>query len=540
MLIDESQNIEYKEAWHDEYLKWICGFANAQGGRIYLGVNDKKEIIGVEDAKRLMEDIPNKIVNYLGVVEDVNLLKADGKQYIEIVVSPSNMPIAYKGTYHYRSGSTKQELKGLALQNFIMKKMGQTWDSIPLEFATLDDIDRGAIDYFLRKGIAAGRIAGDAFSSSTEAVLRSLNLITDDGKLKHAAILLFGKNVQRFFISADFRLGRFGKNSSDLILQDVKEGNILQMVNEVIELLRSKYLLSPIHYEGIQRIEQLEVPEEALREAICNAVVHRDYMGVHTQMKVYDDRITIWNSGKLPEGLDQEALFAEHASQPRNRLLANAFYKAGFIETWGRGIGKICEALQKAGLKTPTIEDSCGGTLFTIYRKEIMDDPINGPVNISQNADSENVTDNDTKGDTVNDTVSDTVNGPVNEPTYAPVNDPLKNSQNVDNENVSGDDTKGDIINDTKGEPTCEPTCEPTSEPTYNGLTERQNRIIEIMSSKPTITRIELMHALDISFATLKREISIIRKCGYIKREDGNRKSGHWLVLKHPNGPMSE
>ena len=92
----------------------------------------------------------------------------------------------------------------------------------------------------------------------------------------------------------------------------------------------------------------------------------------------------------------------------------------GFIETWGRGIGKICEALQKAGLKTPTIEDSCGGTLFTIYRKEIMDDPINGPVNISQNADSENVTDNDTKGDTVNDTVSDTVNGPVNEPTNDP------------------------------------------------------------------------------------------------------------------------
>ena len=212
----------------------------------------------------------------------------------------------------------------------------------------------------------------------------------------------------------------------------------------------------------------------------------------------------------------------------------------GFIETWGRGIGKICEALQKAGLKTPTIEDSCGGTLFTIYRKEIMDDPINDPIN-----------------------------GPVNEPTYAPVNDPLKNSRNVDNENVSGDDTKGDIINDTKGEPTCEPTCEPlnipqntdnedidnndtkgdtinntkgepTCEPTYNGLTKRQNRIIEIMSSKPTITRIELMHALDISFATLKREISIIRKCGYIKREDGNRKSGHWLVLKHPNGPMSE
>lgn len=71
----ESQNIEYKESWRDEYLKWICGFANAQGGTIYIGVNDNKDIIGVADSKRLMEDIPNKITNYLGIVADVNLLR---------------------------------------------------------------------------------------------------------------------------------------------------------------------------------------------------------------------------------------------------------------------------------------------------------------------------------------------------------------------------------------------------------------------------------------------------------------------------------
>ena len=106
---NESQNIEYKESWRDEYLKWICGFANAQGGRIYIGVNDRKEVIGLSGAKRLLEDIPNKIVNYLGIVEDVNLLMEGDKEYTEIVVSPSNMPIAYKGTYHYRSCSTKQD-----------------------------------------------------------------------------------------------------------------------------------------------------------------------------------------------------------------------------------------------------------------------------------------------------------------------------------------------------------------------------------------------------------------------------------------------
>ena len=97
-MLSESQNIEYKESWRDEYLKWICGFANAQGGRIYIGVNDDTEVVGLPDAKKLMEDIPNKIVNYLGIVEDVNLLIKDDKEYIEIVVSPSDMPIAYKGT----------------------------------------------------------------------------------------------------------------------------------------------------------------------------------------------------------------------------------------------------------------------------------------------------------------------------------------------------------------------------------------------------------------------------------------------------------
>lgn len=388
-MLNESQNIEYKETWRDEYLKWICGFANAQGGSLYIGVSDDKKVVGLPDAKKLMEDIPNKISNYLGVVEDVNLLAEDNKEYIEIVVSPSSMPVAYRGVYHYRSGSTKQELKGFALQNFFIKKMGWSWDDMPLSTATIEDIDRRAIDYFLRQSIAVGRISGDAFSSSTEDVLKSLNLITEEGKLKQAAILLFGKEPKRYFVSSDFRIGRFGDNESDLILQDVVEGNILQMVGSVIGLLRSKYLLTPIHYEGLVRVEQLEIPEEALREAVCNAIVHRDYMGVHTQMKIYNDRVTLWNAGCLPEGFDQETLFGEHASQPRNRNIANAFYKAGFIETWGMGINKIRQSLKQSGLKDVKIEENCGGTMLTIFRSDTVNDTVN---------------------DIVNDTVNDTVN----------------------------------------------------------------------------------------------------------------------------------
>lgn len=108
----ESQNVEWKEAWRDEYLKWICGFANAQGGKIYIGTNDDGTVIGVQDSKKLMEDIPNKVRDVLGIIVDVNLLTKDEKDYIEICVNPNSYPVNYKGEYHYRSGSTKQQLKG--------------------------------------------------------------------------------------------------------------------------------------------------------------------------------------------------------------------------------------------------------------------------------------------------------------------------------------------------------------------------------------------------------------------------------------------
>lgn len=123
--MEEDQNIDFKRIWKDEYLQWICGFANAQGGKLYIGIDDDQTIVGLNNVHRLMEDIPNKIVSTLGIVCDVNLHEQDEKHYIEIVVKPSNMPIAYKGEFHYRSGATKQQLKGVALQQFILKKMGR-------------------------------------------------------------------------------------------------------------------------------------------------------------------------------------------------------------------------------------------------------------------------------------------------------------------------------------------------------------------------------------------------------------------------------
>ena len=154
----ESQNIEYKESWRDEYLKWICGFANAYGGRIYIGVRDDGAVVGVSDSKKLMEDLPNKIRDTMGIVADVDLLERDGKEYIEIRVSPSSYPVNFRGEYHYRSGSTKQQLTGIALSEFVMRKTGARWEDVTVDNITVDDLDGESFKIFRCEALRSKRM----------------------------------------------------------------------------------------------------------------------------------------------------------------------------------------------------------------------------------------------------------------------------------------------------------------------------------------------------------------------------------------------
>lgn len=196
-------------------------------------------------------------------------------------------------------------------------------------------------------------------------------MFTREGELKNAAILLFGKHVGQFFPSAVFKIGRFHTDESDLIIQDVIEGNLIQMASRVMEVLRTKYLLSPIHYEGLQRIEQLEIPDKALRELIYNAISHKAYTGPAIQMRIYDRSIELWNYGLLPKELTPATLLQKHSSYPRNHNIANVFYKAGFVESWGRGFKKIAEEFERACLPLPTIEENGGGVMAIVQRKTI-------------------------------------------------------------------------------------------------------------------------------------------------------------------------
>ena len=149
--MEENQNIEWKETWKDNYIKWICGFANADGGKIYIGKNDNGNVIGLSNARKLLEDIPNKTRNLLGIIVDVNLHSADSKEFIEIKIEKQPFPVNYKGQYHYRSGSTKQELKGFALNKFLLQKQGKRWDSVPIPNISVGDLDKETFDFFYRR-----------------------------------------------------------------------------------------------------------------------------------------------------------------------------------------------------------------------------------------------------------------------------------------------------------------------------------------------------------------------------------------------------
>lgn len=368
-MTKESQIIELKQTWRDEYLKWVCGFANALGGRIYIGVDDDGHVVGVNNASKLLEDLPNKIRDHLGLMPHVNLLQDDGKSYIEIIVEPSNVPISLRGSYYWRSGSVKQELKGQALNDFLMKKMGMSWDRAVEEKATLQDIDEYAIEYFRKDAARAGRLS-DLSDLSDHEVLKKLRLLTRDG-LTRAAIVLFGKNPGEFYPNLFVKIGRFGTSDVDLRFQEVCEGNLIQMLRDVMEQLEKKFLIKPVRFEGIQRIEELEYPVAALREMLLNALVHRNYFGSMTQMKVYNDTLTLWNAGTLPEELSIEKLFQVHESIPRNPLIAEVCYRAGYIDSWGRGIQKIADSCKDAGLPPPAFSERSGGVLVTLTREQV-------------------------------------------------------------------------------------------------------------------------------------------------------------------------
>ncbi len=362
----ENQKTEWKRQWRDEFLKGICGLANAQGGTLEIGRDDNGTVIGVDNAKELLEELPNIIRHALGIVPSVELLDEDGKQYIAVSVDASGTPVSFRGRHYIRSGSTTQELDGRELDNFILRRLGKTWDGMVIPHVSIADLDTSAFRIFREKALVSERLQKADVEMSDSELLDSL-LLTENGDLPRAAVLLFHHNPEKYVFGAFVKVGYF-ENGADLIYQDEFHGSLISVADEIVDTIYRKYFKGIISYEGVTRVTDYPVPRPALREAIFNAIVHRDYTtGIPIQIKVFPDSVIVYNDGRLPDSWTVDNLLRKHRSRPYNPKIAYAFYRAGYIETWGRGIERITEACKMAGKREPMFEVTPGEISVTFY-----------------------------------------------------------------------------------------------------------------------------------------------------------------------------
>ena len=260
---------------------------------------DNGKVCGVQDAKKLMEDIPNKVRDMMGILVDVNLKEKGGKSYLEIVTEAYPYPVSFRGKYYQRSGATNQELKGAALDRFMLRKQGKTWNGVPVPYLKAEDLDNATFDLFHKYAKRSGRMEDADLMDDNHGLLEKLRLY-EGSYLKRAAALLFHPDPEKYVTGAFVKVGFF------------REG---------MDLVCTKYMKAIITYEGIQRIETLPMPREALREALLNACINKDYAEPSPiQIRVYENKLEIINGGVLPEGWTVETLLSSHRSMPYNIL----------------------------------------------------------------------------------------------------------------------------------------------------------------------------------------------------------------------------
>ncbi|HLP20463.1 MAG TPA: RNA-binding domain-containing protein [Chitinophagales bacterium] len=367
MANKENQKVEYKESWRDDFLKNICAFANTDGGYLHLGVDDLGQPKPLTDLTQLLEMLPNKIQTTLKIIPDIKVKTLKGSKYILIKVDSSTEPISYRGQYYKRSGSTNQELKGAALQKFLLNKGNISWDEVVESKVPVKEIDNNAINSF--KKLSSPRVKLVDKAKSPITLLSKLHLIKN-GKLTRAAVLLFAKNPQKYFPNSIIRIGRFSDDDSLIGDLDEIKGCLFKQIENVMEVLKKKYLRNAIRTKQLRRTENLEYPEAALREALVNAVVHRNYLGIPTTIRIYANHLAIWNSGELPQQLNIEKLRKPHNSYPANGLIAQIFYNAGYVEKWGQGTVNMIKAFKSANLPEPIYEQVEDGIRVTFLRRK--------------------------------------------------------------------------------------------------------------------------------------------------------------------------
>jgi len=366
----ETETLEFKGNFDRETIETVGALANTKGGTILIGISDANEIKGVQVGRETLKGWANQISQSTEprVIPEIGLMEIDGKSVVIIEIKEFPIkPVSVKGKYFRRVGNSNRVMPMQEIAQMHFHSTGMSWDKLPARDATIEDIDAGKVKRYIEKANETGRRKiGD--EGKPLHVLEKLELFEKE-KPTWATILLFYGRPQRFLSQAAIHCGRF-KEETIVIDDRMIEGTIIEQVEEAMDFIRKninvKFLMT-----GKPAREQIwDYPLEALREAVINAVCHRDYtISSNTEIRIYDDKLIVWSPGGLPFGITIEDLYKPHSSVLRNKGIGGIFYDMGWIEQWGSGIDKMRKACVKAGIPEPQFEEYQG--FRVTFKKDI-------------------------------------------------------------------------------------------------------------------------------------------------------------------------
>lgn len=366
----ESETLEFKEKFDKEAIESGTAFANANGGLILIGVGNNGDIKGIKVSKETLKNWVNEISQATEptVIPDIEITDIKGKIIAIISIKESPLkPVAFKGVSYLRIKNSNKKLSPKEIAEFHLQTTGSSWDSYTAD-ARIGDIDLEQVKAYIDFANQSGR---KKIKEKPLGVLKKLDLIKDN-KATWAVILLFGKEPQRFVSQAKVHCGKFKFSKTEILDNIMIDGNLIDQVGEVMDFVKRHISVRFVITGKPRREEIWEYPLEAVREAIINAVVHRDYTEpAEIQVETYNDRIEIWNPGELPSGISIDDLYKEdHKSIPRNKVIAQMFYDIGFIEKYGSGTTRMLDLCSKAEIFIEFKEVSNGFSV--IFRKDIF------------------------------------------------------------------------------------------------------------------------------------------------------------------------
>lgn len=374
----ESETVEWKQSlgeWR-EIVETCAAFATANGGTVYVGISPSSERTGVKIGQGTLEDLANKIKVNTDPPQfpSIEIHGPEQSAEIRIHIEPNPVkPVWAFGRPVKRVGRTNQFLRRDEAQRLLEVSTGRTWDSLACKDFHARDVSHDAVRDFLdRAGMKKSTPLGD--------VMRNLRF-GDETRFCNAAVLLFGKFPQRFFVEAKLKCARFiGGSQVDFLDERTIEGGMLRQLDEAMTFV-TRNTRQALKITGKPQHDVVpEYPEQAVREAIINALCHRNYTEVGTiQVRIHDDRLEVWNPGALPYGLSVAELYRPHASHPRNPLIATALFRTRLIEQWGTGTLRIIEACRPRNIKVE-FEIAMGMFIVRLRQQGMPDSQAGGAV----------------------------------------------------------------------------------------------------------------------------------------------------------------